>query len=277
MADQVPHVEVACAEGRVRSVTLLYHDVITGGRGEDSGFPGAGPARYKLEEHEFEGHLQALSEMTRSPPGRVADAWIEGKPPEWLLTFDDGGASARRISETLARYAWQGHFFITVNRIDSPAFVTQDDIRAIKGLGHVIGSHSYSHPERMSRCSWDELQWEWGHSLEILSEIIGEPVVTASVPAGYYSKQVARAAASVGMKALFSSEPVTRVRVVDGCLVLGRFTLQRGAPPEVAASIAARRPGPRLRQFASWNMRKAAKTVGGETYLRLRRALLDKR
>jgi len=261
----------------MKTVTLLYHDVIAEGRDEDSGFPGAGPARYKLEEHEFDDHLRALSEVTRSPPGRVADVWIEGKPPEWLLTFDDGGASALRIAEMLARYAWQAHFFITVNRIDTPAFVTTDDIRAIKRLGHVIGSHSYSHPERMSHCSWDELEWEWGHSLEVLSEIIGEPVVSASVPAGYYSKEVARAAASVGMKALFTSEPVTRVERVDGCLVLGRFTLQRGAPPEVAAGIAARRPLPRLRQFAAWNVKKAAKTVGGEAYLGLRRALLDKR
>lgn len=260
----------------MRTATLLYHDVIVGGEDESSGFPGAGPARYKLDEHEFEGHLRALSEV-RSPPGRLADTWVEGKSPAWLLTFDDGGSSARRIAETLARYEWQGHFFITVDRIDSPAFVTSEDIRAIAGLGHVIGSHSYSHPERMSHCNWAELQWEWGHSIEILSEIIDEPVVTASVPAGYYSKQVARAAASVGIKALFNSEPTTRVREVDGCLVLGRFTLQRGAPSELAAGIAAHRPLPRLRQFVSWNVKKAAKTVGGETYLRLRRALLGRR
>jgi peptidoglycan/xylan/chitin deacetylase (PgdA/CDA1 family) len=270
-------VEVACAESRVRAVTLLYHDVIAEGRDDDSGFPGAGPARYKLHDHEFERHLRALSEATRFPPGRVVDAWIEGKPPAWLLTFDDGGASALRIAKSLAREGWKGHFFITVNRIDTPAFVTKDDIRAIAELEHVIGSHSYSHPERMSHCNWDELVWEWKQSVQVLSDILGEPVVTASVPAGYYSKKVARAAASVGIKALFNSEPVTRVHEADGCLVYGRFTLQQGASPEVAAAIAARRVLPRLRQCASWNARKAAKSVGGEAYLRLRRALLSRR
>ena len=124
----------------MRTVTLLYHDVIVEGRHEDSGFPGAGPARYKLEAREFARHLRALNETTRSPPGRVADAWTAAKSPEWLLTFDDGGASALRIAEMLARYGWKGHFFITVNRIDSPAFVTSDDIRALSGLGHIIGS-----------------------------------------------------------------------------------------------------------------------------------------
>jgi peptidoglycan/xylan/chitin deacetylase (PgdA/CDA1 family) len=261
----------------LRTVTLLYHDVTAEGRHDDSGFPGAGPARYKLDEREFARHLRALNETTRSPPGRVTDAWAAARSPEWLLTFDDGGASALRIAEMLARYGWKGHFFITANRIDSRAFVTNDDIQALRGLGHIIGSHSYSHPERMSRCSWDDLIREWGQSVDILSEILGEPVVTASVPAGYYSKQVARAAASVGIKALFNSEPATRVREIDGCLVLGRFTLQRGAPPELAAAIAARKPLPRVRQFASWNVRKAAKSVGGEAYLSLRRALLSRR
>jgi len=261
----------------VRAVTLLYHDVVAQSRDDDSGFPGAGPARYKLHLEEFDRHLRALGEAMRLPPGRVVDAWIEGKPPAWLLTFDDGGASALRVARSLAREGWKGHFFITVNRIDTPAFVTKDDLRAINELGHVVGSHSYSHPERMTHCSWDELVFEWGRSIEILSEILGEPVVTASVPAGYFSKDVARAAASVGIKALFNSEPVTRVQNVEGCLVLGRFTLQRGASPEVAAALAARRLLPRLRQFASWNARKVAKSVGGEAYLGLRRALLRRR
>jgi peptidoglycan/xylan/chitin deacetylase (PgdA/CDA1 family) len=277
VADEVPHVEVACAEGGVKIGTLLYHDIVAQGDNDASGFPGAGPARYKLEYDEFDRHLHALREATQTPPGDIRAAWSTGQPPAWLLTFDDGGASALRIGETLAEHAWQGHFFITANRIDQAAFVTRNDIRAINELGHVIGSHSYSHPERMSRCSWGELVSEWQQSVQILSDILGEPVVTASVPAGYYSTKVARAAASVGIKALFNSEPVIRVHEADGCLVLGRFTLQRGASPEVAAAIAARRVPPRLRQFVSWNARKAAKSVGGEAYLRLRRALLSRR
>jgi hypothetical protein len=129
----------------------------------------------------------------------------------------------------------------------------------------------------MSRCRWDELLWEWEKSADVLSKIVGEQVITASVPAGFYSKQVARAAAAAGLKALFNSEPVTRVRRVEGCLVIGRFTLQRGTAPETAAALAARRPLPRLGQFASWNARKAAKSVGGDVYLSLRRALLSRR
>ena len=93
------------------------------------------PARYKLEYDEFDRHLHALGEATQAPPGDVAEMWSTGQSPAWLLTFDDGGASALRIAETLAKYSWQGHFFITGDRIDEPAFVTKDDIRAIKSSG----------------------------------------------------------------------------------------------------------------------------------------------
>jgi peptidoglycan/xylan/chitin deacetylase (PgdA/CDA1 family) len=277
VADEIPHVEVARAEWRLRTVALLYHDVVQTGHHDESGFSGPGPSRYKLEANEFDRHLQALKKATGSPPSLVTETPARGREPVWFLTFDDGGASAPRIAEALARYAWRAHFFITVNRIDRPAFVTTEDIRYLHDLGHVIGSHSYSHPERMSHCSWDELLWEWETSADGLSKIVGEQVVTASVPAGFYSKQVARAAAAAGLKVLFNSEPVTRVRRVDGCLVIGRFALQRGTSPETAAALATSRPLPRLRQFAHWNAKKAAKTVGGEAYVGLRRAFLNRR
>ncbi len=260
----------------MRTVTLLYHYVVAQGQDEASGFPGAGPARYKLEYDEFDWHLHALGEATQAPPGDVAEMWSTGQSPAWLLTFDDGGASALRIAETLAKYSWRGHFFITGDRIDEPAFVTKDDIRAIREWAR--------HRLPLVLASRADVTLQLGRARVGMGPQCSNPVRHPRRagghglrPAGYSSKNVARAAASAGIKALFNSEPVTRVHEADGCLVLGRFTLQRGASPEFPAAIAARRVPPRLRQFASWNARKAAKSVGGEAYLRLRRALLSRR
>jgi hypothetical protein len=126
----------------------------------------------------------------------------------------------------------------------------------------------------MARCSWEELLHEWTRSTDVLSELLGQRVAVASVPAGNYGKIVARAAAAAGIRSLFTSEPVIKVRQVDGCSVVGRFTILRGARPETAAAFASARLRPRIGQFASWNAKKAAKTVGGEYYLSLRRRLL---
>jgi len=261
----------------VRTVTLLYHDLVNGDP-DASGFPGGGPARYKLSEAEFVRHLDALAAARADAPVRVGESPAAGPSRmPWLLTFDDGGASARRTAELLERRGWRGHFFVTVGRIGTRGFVASEDVRTLRRAGHVVGSHSFSHPDPMSGCPPDVLAEEWGRSRKELEQILGEPVTAASVPGGSYSGSVGRAAAAAGFRALFTSEPVTREAEIDRCRVLGRFTLWRGVPPEVAAALVSARLGPRLSQFLAWNARKAGKRVGGSYYLRLRRAVLERR
>jgi peptidoglycan/xylan/chitin deacetylase (PgdA/CDA1 family) len=258
----------------MKVTALLYHDVVEDGRFDDSGFPGVVPSRYKLRAEEFRLHLQALAMSTSEPPAVVHELRARDNALPWLLTFDDGGASALSIGRRLAERGWRGHFFVTVDYIGAPGFLQPDAIRTLSELGHVIGSHSCSHPERMARCTWEELLHEWTRSTDVLSELLGRRVAVASVPAGNYGKVVARAAAAAGIRTLFTSEPVIKVREVESCSVVGRFTILRGARPETAAALARARLRPRMSQFASWNAKKAAKTIGGEYYLRVRRRLL---
>src|SRR5262249_51253399 len=144
----------------------------------------------------------------------------------FFITFDDGGVSAYdEVATLLDKRRWPGHFLITTDCIGRAGFLSKEQIRGLRKRGHVIGSHSCSHPSRMSECSWQQLIVEWHSSVAILSDILGEAVVVASVPGGYYSRAVAEAAARAGVRALFTSEPVIRHQQVDGCYVLGRYTL----------------------------------------------------
>jgi len=261
----------------LKAASLLYHDVVEAGRFEASGFQGAGPDRYKLDASEFDAHLRALSERPGLPPSTVAEVVDSGSSLPWLLTFDDGGASAPAIGETLAERGWRGHFFVTTDYISTKGFVTAEEIQALDGGGHVIGSHSCSHPHRMAACSWDALVDEWRRSTATLGEILGHPVRVASVPGGEYSTAVARAAATAEIEHLFTSEPVLTVKQVDGCNVWGRLSIVRGVPAERAVDLALGKPGPRGRMLASWEAKKAVKAIGGERYLKLRRLVLEKR
>ena len=261
----------------MKVATLLYHDVVESGRLDESGFPGPGPGRYKLDLDDFEHHLETLERLVGTAPAAADDLEGGRSAIPWLLTFDDGGSSAGRIGELLATRGWRGHFFVTVDYIGKPGFVDESAIRSLRDLGHIVGSHSCSHPERMSRCTWDELMYEWSRSTEVLSELLGEAVDVASVPAGHYARVVAEAAAASGIRTLFTSEPVLSVRDVEGCRVFGRYTIQRGVPAERAAALANSRTSPRARQFVFWNTKKLAKKVGGERYLRLRERLLAAR
>jgi peptidoglycan/xylan/chitin deacetylase (PgdA/CDA1 family) len=260
----------------LRVASLLYHDVVEEGQYGSSGFRGAGPDRYKLDLSEFEAHLKALGTRLGSPPAAVESLGAEARLP-WLLTFDDGGSSALQIGELLANRGWPGHFFVTVDFIGTDGFVSADDVGTLYEMGHVIGSHSCSHPDRMAHCSQAQLDDEWRRSVRVLGEIVGHPVSTASVPGGDYAKNVARAAATAGIRHLFTSEPVLRVKDVGSCAVFGRFAIVRHVPAERAVKLASGRRSSTWSQFTSWQAKKAVKAVGGRRYLELRRRVLEKR
>ena len=261
----------------MRAISLLYHDVVTAYEYDASGFPGSGAARYKLDLVEFKSHFKAIAEAIKSKPISIFDLpAATNNSLSLILTFDDGGSSSYSyVADILESYGWHGHFFITVNYIGAPSFVTQEQIRALRKRGHIIGTHSCSHPERMSYLSWDQLIEEWSTSVAILSDMLDEPVTIASVPGGYYSKKVAESAATSGIKALFTSEPTAWCYRVNGCLVLGRYTVLRGVAPEVSAGLASGELLPRLRQSLFWNTKKVAKVFGGRYYSKLRKYILE--
>jgi hypothetical protein len=246
----------------MNSLSIMYHDVVERGDSSASGFPGPGPAIYKVDRDDFGRHLEAIRDARRPDL-------------ELLLTFDDGGLSAYSpVAGMLEQYGWRGYFFVTTDWIGRPGFLNAGQIRDLDRRGHVIGSHSCSHPERMSREPWDRMLAEWKGSTKRLSELVGHPVKVASVPGGYYSRRVAEGAAAAGIETLFTSEPTARVRVVNGCRVLGRYTVQRGMGPEWPAGFAAGKLTLRLRQALLWKAKGLAKTLGGPLYLWLRAAIL---
>jgi peptidoglycan/xylan/chitin deacetylase (PgdA/CDA1 family) len=258
----------------VRAVALLYHDILQGDDADASGLPGAGAAVYKLPATTFSRHIAQIALRVGRAP--VREDALDGTVAPWLLTFDDGGVSACHPTlELLALHGWPAHFFITAGFIGRPAFVDAAAIREIAGAGHVIGSHSWSHPARISALPFAQLVVEWRRSTDALAEILGHPVTVASVPGGFHSAAVARAAAEAGVRTLFTSEPVTRVRQEEGGLrVLGRFSIQRSTPAAAAAALAGGDGLVRQRQWLAWNARKLAKRLAGPAYITLRERLL---
>ena len=159
----------------MNALPIMYHDVVERGDSIASGFPGPGPAIYKVDRGDFARHLEAIRDARRI-----------GREP--LLTFDDGGSSAYApVAGMLEHYGWRGYFLVTTDWIGRPGFLNAGQNRDLDQRGHVIGSHSCSRPERMSREPWERMLAEWKGSAQRLAEIVGHPVKVASVPGGYYS------------------------------------------------------------------------------------------
>jgi peptidoglycan/xylan/chitin deacetylase (PgdA/CDA1 family) len=207
---------------------FMYHEVTDTPR--SSGFQRPAARGYTLGCAEFERHLAGIAACPLTPAlvGRI-DLSRPGR--HLLLTFDDGGKSALRAAEMLARYGWLAHFFVVTQRIGDRTFLSASEIRALRRAGHIVGSHSHTHPDIFPDLTPTRMAEEWRVSAEIIEEILGEPCLAASVPGGDISQAVLDSAARTGFRYLFTSEPRLRPELIDGCWVLGRFCLKSGVSP----------------------------------------------
>jgi peptidoglycan/xylan/chitin deacetylase (PgdA/CDA1 family) len=246
---------------------LLYHDVVEPERQDSAGFPGALAARYKLDPALFEAHLDAIG-ATGVEIGLVRP---DRRMPDAALTFDDGGASAVTTAAMLENRGWLGHFFITTSRIGTPGFLEPEAVRALAERGHVVGSHSHTHPTYMGKLPRSAIEREWGESRAILGEILGEEPTVASVPGGLLSRAVVEAAAETGYRVLMTSEPVGQVRRLDTLATVGRFSIWSTTPAARAAAYVTGSRWARAELWLEWNAKGLAKRLSPRAYQALRR------
>jgi peptidoglycan/xylan/chitin deacetylase (PgdA/CDA1 family) len=266
----------------MRAVSLLFHDVYAKDPAE-SGFVSDAANRYKHSLREFDAQLSAVAGARIDVPvlascfARPQTGVRASIDTPFLVTVDDGGVSYRTlIADRLEQRGWRGHCFVSTDFIAQPGFLDAAQIRELDARGHVIGSHSASHPRRFSALSHEQMVSEWTTSRQVLEDILGHAVDVASVPGGYFSAAVARAAADAGIRVLFTSEPVTKVDHIDGCALIGRFTIRRGDPDDAAQRFVSA-PLARSLAWASWNAKGLVKPVLGPSYMRIADWLLGTR
>jgi peptidoglycan/xylan/chitin deacetylase (PgdA/CDA1 family) len=264
----------------MRPVSLLFHDVYESAPCE-SGFRSPAADRYKLSVPEFEAQLDGLVELrTANPEFRPSTG--SGRPAvlEWripiVITVDDGGVSFHTaIADRLETLGLRAHCFISTDYIGERGFLTPQQIRELDARGHVIGTHSASHPARFSALEASEMRREWSDSRQRLEDIVDHAVTVGSVPGGYFSRAVADAAADAGLRTLYTSEPTTKPSTLDGLRIVGRFTLRRGHPPDMAFRFASSAPWARCGAWVGWNAKALVKPVLGASYSRVANWILE--
>ena len=219
---------------------LMYHEVTDAPA--STGFQRPGAFAYKHSVAAFAEHLARIADAPLQPS--LITAVDLRSPGRYLvLTFDDGGTSALIAAELLAKRGWKGHFFIVTSLIGKPTFLDVAGIRALRDAGHLIGSHSHTHPNIFRDQPPARMVEEWRISADILSQITGDPCASGSVPGGDISGRVLESADSVGLRYLFTSEPWLRPRRIGDCAVLGRYSVKVTTP---AAQVSA------LVRFRGW-------------------------
>ena len=245
----------------MKLISLMYHDIETASTAR----------RYSFSIREFKEHLSAIKAVVGLPPAVPGDDGGSG----YALTFDDGHVGWLQAAEALQELKWKASFFVITGRVGKAGALDGSVIRRIAGMGHVIGSHSVDHPFRISSRDDAFILDQWSRSKASLEDILGREVTSASVPGGFYSAKVGRAAEAAGLRHLFTSEPVATSWEVGACRIFGRFALTNGMSSRRIARIAA---GARLEhsgQYLAWNLKKALKSIMMKPYLALRQRIYD--
>lgn len=261
-------------------VSLMYHNLVPTGRGEECAGLSPSIRSYFLDESAFAAHLQVLARSARvlsledvrrfyATPDN-GDATL----PNVHLTFDDGWKDCVELGEPLlAGHGWQATLFVTTDLIGRPRFATTADLQRIDGRTFHVGSHSRTHCF-LNELPDDRVRDELLSSKQRLEDILGRSVDTLSIPNGAIDSRVRRIAIEAGYGLIFTSSTHRNTRR-SGPDNIGRVAIRSTTTADDVAAFA---QGRFLQERCRQRLLSLPKQLLGPAgYRTLRRTLLGER
>jgi peptidoglycan/xylan/chitin deacetylase (PgdA/CDA1 family) len=236
-----------------------------------------GARLYALDDRVFDLQMQAVARAGRCTPAAWSD--LDAPSPDGALwiTFDDGHRSNFDLAlPILQRHGLHAVFFITTDWIGRDGFMTEDQLRRLRGAGMLLGSHGRSHAY-LSDLPTDQLRRELAESKARLEAVLGEPVEALALPGGRNHPDLAATAREAGYRHVFTSR-IALAGAVGDRLDWPRIPITNRQPenfvPRLLAGdlslIAAMAKGERRRAMAK-------RVLGNALYDRLRGLVVGRR
>ena len=175
------------------------------------------------------------------------DAWFLGDTGKKViyLTFDCGyeNGYTEQILDALKKHNAPAAFFVVGNMIES----APDIIRRMAAEGHIVGNHTYHHPDMSAISDATAFKEELDALSALYEETVGQPLpMYYRPPQGKYSEENLKQAQALGYKTIFWSlayvdwyvddQPTAEAayakllpRIHDGAIVLLHSTSQTNA------------------------------------------------
>jgi peptidoglycan/xylan/chitin deacetylase (PgdA/CDA1 family) len=119
-------------------------------------------------------------------------------PKPVMLTFDDGYADAYSVVLPLLKaYGMTGTFFVTVNLVDRPGYISRAEVKALAEAGMDVESHAMDHIPLSTKPLSDQV-YQMCRSREFLSTWTGTDVRHFAYPSGDYNDASGVALAQCG-------------------------------------------------------------------------------
>jgi peptidoglycan/xylan/chitin deacetylase (PgdA/CDA1 family) len=112
-------------------------------------------------------------------------------PKPIILTFEGYEDNFKNAAPLLKKYDFTGVFFVQtdLHSSDRLPLMSFDQVRALFGSGHEIGSASHSRP-KMNLISEDELRKEISVSKNILEKELKSKIISFAYPYGYVNEKI---------------------------------------------------------------------------------------
>ncbi len=164
--------------GEVKVPILLYHHIAVSPVG----------SRYYVTPDTFGAELKLLHDWgyTTISTSELVQAITQGSslpPRPMLLTFDDGNEdNYTNAFPIMKKYGFTGVLYIVVQYMNTPNYMTTDQIKEMADAGWEVGSHSETHRDLVG--GTDALRYEIVQSRQDLEDRLGVPILTFAYPFG---------------------------------------------------------------------------------------------
>jgi peptidoglycan/xylan/chitin deacetylase (PgdA/CDA1 family) len=183
-------------------VFLMYHELALAGRNLCQSDPGY--VRYILPIEAFRSQMEWLKQAGYRALS-VGEALHYPAGKSVCITFDDGcETDLIAAAPVLREFGFHASFYVTAGFLDTPGYLSTDQLRQLDAEGFEIGCHSMTHPY-LPDLTDAELRHEIGDAKLRIEQALGHSIDHFSCPGGRYDSRTMMAASSAKFRTVANS------------------------------------------------------------------------